>query len=66
MAAKIFSAFYLNSRRLFVKIVVLRKNMVRFNDTTIHLGPNANVVNLVFVRLVVITGMIKPAGAFMV
>ena len=65
-ASKIFSGFYLNTRRLFVKIVVLQNIMARFSDMTHQFIPSANVGNLVFMRLVVLTGIIKPVGAFMV
>jgi hypothetical protein len=40
--------------------------MDTFNDLTNHFILPANVGNLVFVRLVVVTGIIKPSGAFMV
>lgn len=62
---KIFYEFHLNDKRLFVKIVVLQNKMVRFNDMTNQLIPNANVGNLVLVLIIVVTGLLKPAGAFM-
>jgi hypothetical protein len=40
--------------------------MVRFHDTAKQLIPTANVGNLRFVLLIVITGIKKPAGATMV
>ncbi len=64
--AKIFSVFYLNTIRLFVKIVMKRNIMVRFDDPTDHLTPFANVGNLVFVLLIVVNDIIKPSGALMV
>lgn len=40
--------------------------MTTFNAFTNHFILPANVGNLVIVRLVVLTGIIKPSGAFMV
>jgi hypothetical protein len=40
--------------------------MVTFNDMTSHFIRSANVGNLLYVLLIVVTGIIKPAGAFMV
>lgn len=39
--------------------------MERFNDMTNQFIPNANVGNLVLVLIIVVTGLLKPAGAFM-
>lgn len=64
--AKIFSAFPLNTKRLFVKIVEKQNNMVAFNDMAKHFIPSANVGNMLFVLLVVISGILKPAGAIVV
>ena len=64
--SKIFSASYLNSRRLFLKIVVQQNIMVTFNDITRQFIRTANVGNLVYVLLVVVTLIIKPEGAIMV
>lgn len=63
---KIFSAFRLKTNRLFVKIVEMQNNMVMFNATARQFIPAANVGNMLFVRLGVITGILKPAGAIMV
>lgn len=62
---KIFYEFHLNDKRLFVKIVELQNNMVRFNDMANQFIPSANVGNLVLVLIIVVTGLLKPAGAFM-
>ena len=40
--------------------------MTLFNDITNHLNRSANVGNLVLVLLIVVTGILKPAGAIMV
>ena len=40
--------------------------MVTFNDMTNRFTPNANVGNLVYVLLIVVILIIKPAGAIMV
>jgi len=40
--------------------------MIRFNDMTSQFIRSANVGNLVLVRMIVITGFIKPTGATMV
>lgn len=64
--SKIFSAVHLNTNRIFLKIVDTQNIMVRYNDITNHFDRAANVGNLVLVLLVVINGIIKPAGARMV
>ena len=40
--------------------------MITFNDMTNHFNRGANVGNLVLVLLIVVTGILKPAGAIMV
>jgi len=49
-----------------VKIVEKQNNMVAFNGIAKQFIPVANVGNMLFVRLGVITGILKPAGAIMV
>jgi hypothetical protein len=63
---KIFSAFRLKTKRLFVKIVKKQNNMVALNGMAKQFIPDANVGNMLLVRLGVITGILKPAGAIMV
>jgi hypothetical protein len=63
---KIFSAFRLKTTLLFVKIVEKQNNMVAFYDIAKQFVPGANVGNMLFVLLIVLTGILKPAGAIMV
>lgn len=49
-----------------VKIVVEQNIMVMFNDITNQFTRGANVGNLVYVLLIVVTVIIKPSGANMV
>ena len=64
--SKIFSVVHLNSRRIFVKIVDSQNIMATINDMTNRFDRGANVGNLVLVLLIVVTVIIKPAGACMV
>ena len=49
-----------------MKIVDLQNIMTAFNGMAKQFNPGANVGNLLFVLVVVLTGIIKPAGAIMV
>lgn len=49
-----------------MKIVEKQKIMVEFNDMAKQFIPVANVGNMLFVLLIVVTGILKPAGAIMV
>ncbi|MEX1238642.1 MAG: hypothetical protein WEB30_02965 [Cyclobacteriaceae bacterium] len=49
-----------------MKIVKKQNNMVALNGMAKQFIPDANVGNMLFVRLGVITGILKPSGAIMV
>jgi len=49
-----------------VKIVEKQNNMVAFNGMAKQFIHGAIVGNMHFVRLIVLTGILKPAGAIMV